>query len=211
MRKGSTEEIEMQTYSMSYQFPTTLPTALPYNWDGECHLTLNSAFYASEEPPMEENSDQFFFYEKNGIPLKEEEQQAEEISPMHCSEYLKTESIESIESVGSLSTDGAGSLDSKPGEFKTLDQQIDFILESVKKPNRTNVPKPKVEKKKKVIRKRKTTAQLEMLQKEIGENEVIDKAKMKALAEETGLTIGQVYKWYWDNRRKQNPTGASFA
>jgi hypothetical protein len=212
MKEDNKEEIEMQTYSMSYAVPTTLPTALPYNWDGECHLTLNNAFYASIDPPIEDNTDQFLNFEEDENFGKEEEPLVIKISPMNCNEYPRTESIESVESIGSLSTDGTGSQKSMPAEFESLDQQIDFILDSVKKPTRPAVPKPKVEKKKKMSRKRKTTAQIEALQKELGEAEVIDKNKMKELAEATGLTVGQVYKWYWDFHRKQgNPSSVMLA
>lgn len=198
--KPESKEIEMQTYSMSYSYPVTYPTALPYNWDGECHLTVNQAFHmpeVAEEPPVPDLSDQWFSDEEKEELEKCGSPPQDQLSPMHCDYDCRTESVASV---GSLSTEAA-SANSRCAVMDTLEQQLDFILDSVKKQKKASPKKPKVEKKK-LTRKRKTSAQLEMLQKEVGENEVLDKARMKALAEKTGLKVGQVYKWYWDYRRK---------
>ena len=195
--KKESKEIEMQTYSMSYAYPVNYPTALPYNWDGDSHLTINPSFYASEEEPIPDLSDQFFWDEEKEEGEKEEDLYDDELSPMHCSEPQRTESVASA---GSLSTEAPSSVNSKTG---SLDQQLDFILDSVKKQKKGSPKKPKSEKKK-MTRRRKTSSQLELLQNEVGEGEVLDKAKMRLLAEKTGLKVGQVYKWYWDLRRKQS-------
>ncbi len=246
--KNASKEIEMQTYSLSYSYPVTYPTALPYHWDGECHLMLNQSFYAPppEELAVPELPDQLF--------SDEEKDEAEDnkapnfsqstISPMHFEtsdppkkdsatsvgsvpteasipkrdsvDSVSTDDLppkkESVASIGSVSTEGPSSLGSKPASLDTIDQRLDFILDSVKKqkkPAAVKKPPASPEKKPKLTRKRKTTAQLEMLQREVGENEILDKAKMKELAEKTGLKVGQVYKWYWDYRRKQSGQSSS--
>ncbi len=198
------KEIEMQTYSMSYAYPVNYPTALPYNWDEENHLTVNQAFYTPDEELVPNLSDQFFADEEKEVGKKVEESPHIKFSPMHIGDTPKDcpPPAECAVSVGSLSTAAASSAGSRPSSIETIDQQLDFILESVKKQKKMVVKKPKGEPKKKLTRKRKTSAQLEMLQKEVGETEVLDKTKIKALAEKTGLKVGQVYKWYWDYRRK---------
>ena len=37
----------------------------------------------------------------------------------------------------------------------------------------------------------------------------LDKEKMKVLADKTGLSESQVYKWFWDHRRKKEPASTS--
>jgi len=192
----------MQMYSMSYAYPSTYPTQLPYSWDGEGHLTQNHAPYQCEPEPVDDISDQFSLEEEKEVESKQFDISDDKISPMNLGEPQRTESIASI---SSLSTDGAGSLNSKEGEIMeiTIDRQLEFILESVKKQKKsTGVKVKKEDKKKKATRKRKTAAQLEVLLNEIGDADILDKIKMKQLAEKTGLKVGQVYKWYWDYKRK---------
>ncbi len=194
------KEIEMQTYSFSYAYPVNYPTALPYSWDGECHLAVNHALYRPDEDVVPELADEFFADENKEAANKVAESPAcIKLSPMSCGFTPKPDKP-AEKPVSSLSTEAASSAGERA---ETIDQQLDFILESVKKQKKAPVKKPKEEKKKKKLtRTRKTTSQLEMLQNEVGVNDVLDKVKMKALAEKTGLKVGQVYKWYWDYRRK---------
>ena len=200
MRKDLTTEIEMQTYSMSYSYPANPPTALPYNWDGECHLTLNPTFYEPPEEQLSELPDRLFEEEDKNEP---EELQSSLFSPMNC-ESLESQLSESLASVGSPSTETPSSLSTKSGSPESIDEQLDFILGSVKKQKKPKTGKKLyTEKKPKLMRKRKTSAQLEILQEEIKDNDTMDRARLKTLAEKSGLSVGQVYKWYWDFKRKQ--------
>lgn len=202
MSNESFEEIEMQTYSMSYSHPTTYPTQLPYQWDGECHLTLNQPFYEPLcEIPAGDFTDQLVFDEdKDGMEFSLGGALSLSMS-MDCedSEPLQTESVVSF---GTLSTDGTNG-NAKGEKVETIDEQIEFILESVKKQKKPVSKKMPTDKKKKLTRKRKTNDQLELLQKEISEAEVMNRMKIRELAERTGLKVCQVYKWYWDYKRKQ--------
>ena len=58
----------------------------------------------------------------------------------------------------------------------------------------------------KFTRYHKTKEQLNFLQKNLDEFKKFNRAKVRELAEITGLSRGQVYKWYWDNKKK--PTEA---
>ena len=78
--------------------------------------------------------------------------------------------------------------------FDSLDSQLDFITESKKKPVKGQ---PKIRK-----RGRKTAKQLQILIEELGNAKGVDKDAIKAVATKTGLTEVQVYKWYWDKKRK---------
>jgi len=200
------KEIEMQTYSMSYSYPEVYPTSLPYHWDGDCSLTLNQTIYVPEEDRVPELPDQLFSDEENNELAKEPEPSAPLISPMHC-DGDETVRQESLASLGSVSTQAAGSVSSNPsGSVGSIDEKLDFILDSVKKQKKPAVKKPPTDKKHKLTRKRKTNAQLEILQKELEDDDVMDKSRMKELAEKTGLKESQVYKWYWDNKHKQCPS-----
>ena len=84
-----------------------------------------------------------------------------------------------------------------------IDQQLDFILESIRKQKKKETKAPTKSGRSKRIRTRKTSTQLEYLQNELKETEVLDKHKLKLLAEKTGLSEAQIYKWFWDRRRKK--------
>ena len=199
MNSESFQEIEMQTYSMSYSYPETYPVQLPYHWDGECHLTLNQSLYEPiSDLPAPDFSDQSAFdEEKDELEFPSESLLSLSL-PMDCDDSEPLE-VESVVSISTLSTDGTN-----PNQkMETIDEQIDFILESVKKQKKPVVKKPPVDKKKKLTRKRKTLNQLDALQKEISEHEIMNRMQIKELAERTGLKVCQVYKWYWDYKRKQ--------
>jgi len=202
MNEETFEEIEMQTYSLSYSFPETYPTQLPYQWDAECHLTLSQSFYSPwTEDITPEFTDRFNFEEeKDNLSFSDELAPSSPLAMDY--DDFQPQRAESVFSIGTLSTDGTNG--NQEGEkIETIDEQIDFILKSVKKQKKTASKKMIQEKKKKLTRKRKTIDQLELLQKEISEAETVSRAKLKELAERTGLSINQVYKWYWDFKRKQ--------
>ena len=196
MNEDDIQEIEMQTYSMSYSYPTTYPNQLPYQWDGDCHLTLNQTFYSSiTDPPLSLSSDQFSFEEEYNDFMEE--------LPMDFEELKRSGSIvseESVVSINTLSTDGTNGNQ----KAETIDEQLEFILDSIKKQKKPEPKKSGKEKKKKFTRKRKTTEQIELLQQEITANEVMDRSKIRALATKVGLKVNQVYKWYWDFKKKQS-------
>ena len=51
-------------------------------------------------------------------------------------------------------------------------------------------------------RKRKSTTQLKVLKKELQQQSNWDKDKIAEMAEATGLSQAQVYKWWWDQKKK---------
>jgi len=89
---------------------------------------------------------------------------------------------ESIVSIGTLSTEETnGKL-----KFESIDEQIDFMLGSIKK-------KPEVVKeKKKYKRKLKTAEQLEIFQHEISINVIMNHTGIKELALKTRLKNNQL-------------------
>eukprot|EP00826_Nyctotherus_ovalis_P031261 TRINITY_DN2495_c0_g2_i13.p1 TRINITY_DN2495_c0_g2~~TRINITY_DN2495_c0_g2_i13.p1 ORF type:complete len:113 (-),score=36.29 TRINITY_DN2495_c0_g2_i13:152-466(-) len=76
------------------------------------------------------------------------------------------------------------------------------ILGSVKRKIRRHIRKPKKAAVRRVPRKRKTQDQINALTRELEEGEEFDKERLKEIAEKTGLNASQVYKWYWEHRRK---------
>eukprot|EP00826_Nyctotherus_ovalis_P031264 TRINITY_DN2495_c0_g2_i5.p1 TRINITY_DN2495_c0_g2~~TRINITY_DN2495_c0_g2_i5.p1 ORF type:complete len:179 (-),score=37.16 TRINITY_DN2495_c0_g2_i5:152-688(-) len=88
------------------------------------------------------------------------------------------------------------------GKGKTIDQKLNFILGSVKRKIRRHIRKPKKAAVRRVPRKRKTQDQINALTRELEEGEEFDKERLKEIAEKTGLNASQVYKWYWEHRRK---------
>ena len=89
-------------------------------------------------------------------------------------------------------------------EVPIIYKKLDFILESMRRQKRP----PKESSSKKLIRKRKTNKQLQALQKELSGIETLSKEKMNEVAEKTGLRPGQVYKWYWDYKKKQTDSNS---
>ena len=79
--------------------------------------------------------------------------------------------------------------------ISSIDTQLDFILNSTqrRKPNR---------KKLMARRKRKTSEQISLLQNMMVKNEKLSKEEIKEFADKLGLSDIQVYKWFWDSRRK---------
>lgn len=53
-------------------------------------------------------------------------------------------------------------------------------------------------------RRRKTKAQIEILEKEYALNQDWDKAFMKVIGKRLGMSESSVYKWHWDQKHKGN-------
>ena len=189
MTENDVQEIEMQTYSINYSYPATYPNQLPYQWDGECHLTLNQAF----NKPPDDNSLQNFSDESF---LEENKDEVDEV-PDNFSCSLCPMDFEDLEdqidlnphrkssfiSIGTLSTEGTNA-NQKGEKTDKLDEQLDFILNTIKKQKKPEPkPQPIEKKKKKRTRKRKTLEQLKLLHKETSGYEVLDRAKIKSLAD----------------------------
>ena len=204
MNNEAFQEIEMQTYSMSYSSQEEDQNQLPYHWDGDCHLTLNHPYHESFSEFSSESFVESSFFEEEKESLNfPVENDSTLLLPMESndSQPMQTESIVSIETISTENTNA----NMKEEKLETIDEQIDFILETVKK-QRKAIPYQQLMDRKRSTRKRKTYEQLEILQKEIEKNEMMNKIRMKQLADKTGLKIGQVYKWYWDYKRKQTET-----
>ena len=168
------QEIEMQTYSMSYF--TVFPTVPSYFFDGEAQFEIDSV---------------------DGI--------------RRFNSAMPFERLESTYKDEAISHDNAYSLISEERATEMTDvtvnenvlqiyQKLDFVLESMKRQKKQIKA---VENKKRVIRKRKTADQLNILKQELQHIDNLDKPKMNKVAEKAGLTSGQVYKWYWDYRKRQ--------
>ena len=156
-------------------------TPLPYHCDGECHLILNDNFYI--ESPMHDPFD--------GIYLDEDYEY--QFEKMECSPKLGV--ISEISSEASGSTGISDTIECAMPVYTTLDSQLDFIMETTKKHKKPHEPGKK--------RNKKTPHQLKILMEELGSDpENADKKKIKVVAEKTGLTELQVYKWCWDRKVK---------
>jgi hypothetical protein len=65
-------------------------------------------------------------------------------------------------------------------------------------------------KKKKWRRKRKNTSQVKVLIEEFNKNSLWTKEQVVFLAEKTGLSEAQVYKWGWDYKKKLRKQAVQF-
>eukprot|EP00826_Nyctotherus_ovalis_P040175 TRINITY_DN3926_c0_g1_i11.p1 TRINITY_DN3926_c0_g1~~TRINITY_DN3926_c0_g1_i11.p1 ORF type:complete len:257 (+),score=27.03 TRINITY_DN3926_c0_g1_i11:35-805(+) len=81
---------------------------------------------------------------------------------------------------------------------ENINDMVDNILRNTKR----MLKKSKIEGKN--MRKRKTSSQIAILKKELLGSERVPREKIIELANETGLSKDQVYKWYWDKRQKKN-------
>ena len=206
-------EIEMQMYAFRYGEGTSFPTTRPYYWDGESDLPEEVPdFLAEEYKPASRPS--IFSDDEMELGSPDEPLPKNETVPADAPmmEHPAANDCEAAFSLGSQSTEGACSLNTGtfpnpiPSPNDKIDQQLDFILESIRKQKKKTKPQEPKPPKTKRLRTRKTSAQLEFLQSELQEGEVLDKQKMKSLAETTGLSESQVYKWFWDHRRKKEQT-----
>lgn len=66
------------------------------------------------------------------------------------------------------------------------------------------IKKQRIYKAKNIKRKRKTKSQIRVLEKELLKNPVWIKEDFKRLSESLNLNRDQVYKWYWDQKKKSD-------
>ena len=185
MTQDCYKEIEMQTYSMSHSYSVKYPTDFPCQWDEDIL------------PEMDQEADFFDIYGPKYIDAGFHEpinyEAMEDLPPIGVNE----KNSEVSESNNTSSTDI-----SNKSEVPNIYKKLDFILDSVRKLKKPIAKKPLSDKGKKQIRKRKTTAQLNLLKSEVGDIENMSKEKINELAEKTGLTTGQVYKWIRDYKKR---------
>ena len=79
----------------------------------------------------------------------------------------------------------------------SLDEKIDAIIESTKRKCK------KVKYELKYKRNRKSKDQIKILTDEFMKGSTIANERLNELANETGLSKIQVYKWYWDYKTKK--------
>lgn len=110
--------------------------------------------------------------------------------------------LPSLEECNKTAMDQIGSTASKPvpkveqKEKEDLDDKLNNIIESTKRVFK------KAKKDIKFTRNRKTSSQIAVLEKELVGSGEISKERVSQIAAETGLRKSQVYKWFWDNRKK---------
>lgn len=188
--------MELQSSASTYATPLQTPPSLPYHWDGECHLVLNDNFYchspAGEHPSLKDDMD----FDVNGS-YEKVDAGLDEVQSVSTMETGNEQAVpvpapmeETYESVFGDSVLPASK------KVQNLDDQLDFIMESSKKHAKLASSEAKHK------RSRKTPAQLDVLCQELGNCQTVDKDKMKYIADKTGLTEIQVYKWYWDRKPK---------
>lgn len=207
---GNFNEIEMQTYSISYSYPVTYPSTLPFNWESEPQVMLNPCFYpvdVTPDVPPERNvlsesySDQFELDSKASLP-DFDCHLAQQMSEDSCGMAPRSESVCSAETP---STAGANPPSLPPSDKpESLTDQLKFILEESKRSKKVKEETRDAAEhvKGKITRKRKTKKQLEILAKACQETEFPDKDQLESLVALTGLKKAQVYKWCWDNQKK---------
>eukprot|EP00826_Nyctotherus_ovalis_P009266 TRINITY_DN1243_c0_g1_i2.p2 TRINITY_DN1243_c0_g1~~TRINITY_DN1243_c0_g1_i2.p2 ORF type:complete len:180 (+),score=35.07 TRINITY_DN1243_c0_g1_i2:151-690(+) len=173
----TSETFDFEEYAM----PTN--TCLPYNWDGECHLILNSSFYSHSRGVSDEK----------GRCLDSLDLDIE-FEPFEPADNRNLSDSQSIETMGSEAMMGAEvAEDREIGRCRTLDSQLEFIMGKCKRSykNEYRDGKPK--------RSRKTQEQLDILSEEFQRDRKFNKTRIRVLAKKTGLSEVQVYKWFWDH------------
>eukprot|EP00831_Metopus_contortus_P025974 TRINITY_DN22223_c0_g1_i1.p1 TRINITY_DN22223_c0_g1~~TRINITY_DN22223_c0_g1_i1.p1 ORF type:complete len:187 (+),score=28.54 TRINITY_DN22223_c0_g1_i1:170-730(+) len=76
----------------------------------------------------------------------------------------------------------------------TLEDKLDFIINTLKRPPKGQGWNKNVKKQK------KTPEQLVVLEKELGKFKHVPRQKIREVAKRIGLKEAQVYKWCWDRR-----------
>eukprot|EP00826_Nyctotherus_ovalis_P046026 TRINITY_DN5153_c0_g1_i4.p1 TRINITY_DN5153_c0_g1~~TRINITY_DN5153_c0_g1_i4.p1 ORF type:complete len:192 (-),score=76.18 TRINITY_DN5153_c0_g1_i4:125-700(-) len=186
MQSGDYEEIEMQTYSMPHSQSDVYTPEFNCEWDSDAHFDMSKPWSVFDEPrDVFMNFDHF---PEDSFP-----------KDPYKIELMVYEDKESLVS-GTTSSGTTQTTEIPAMEAPAIYKKLDFILESVKRHKRQVKD---VSDKKKLIRKRKTNEQLQALQNELHEVESLDKEKINEVAEKTGLRPGQVYKWFWDYKKKQ--------
>ena len=193
--------IETQPSLMNCIEFDSYPNEFLCDWDSENKLApSNLDNDLMFEFPIPEYCDNFFFetHHPTSDPMPIQ-------SPtVICDTPKETITIARKKSISSLFSE-----ETAENQKETIDDQLKFILESVKRPRkviRKRRPVPKDKKTQKFTRYHKTKEQLNFLQKNLDELKKFNRAKVRELAEITGLSRGQVYKWYWDNKKKTTET-----
>ena len=194
------EEFEVQPFGFC-EYATPLDGKLPYNWDGGCHLVINNNFYSHSRQSS------------NGSPRTPDSLEFEvgsvgSVEKMDCIEMEENRMEINYENLAPTETSGSTANTLPPMDpipktcpeeidrCKTLDEQLEFIMGRCKRPPKSSL----IEKKCK--RNRKTQEQIDLLNKEFDVDPTFGKARIHELAEKTGLTEMQVYKWFWDRKEK---------
>mmetsp|Transcript_14637 Transcript_14637/g.16896 ORF Transcript_14637/g.16896 Transcript_14637/m.16896 type:complete len:117 (-) Transcript_14637:122-472(-) len=66
------------------------------------------------------------------------------------------------------------------------------------------IKKQRIYKAKNIKRKRKSKTQVKQLEKEFKKNSSWSKEDIQRLSKQIGLNRDQVYKWFWDNKKKSD-------
>ena len=93
-------------------------------------------------------------------------------------------------------------VEAEPNKGRTIDQKLTFILGSVRRKIRRQIKIQKKQIVRRIPRKRKTQEQLNILRTELNDHTDFNKNRLENIAVKTGLNPSQVYKWYWEHRRK---------
>ncbi len=91
--------------------------------------------------------------------------------------------------------DSATEPEVRPTAPEILEQKLDFIMATVKT---RKCPESNA----KGTRTRKSPSQIQVLLLELGHQPKLKRLKMKEVAAKTGLKELQVYKWFWDHKKR---------
>ncbi len=83
-----------------------------------------------------------------------------------------------------------------------IEEQLDIIFASVRGPSKKTIRKIKSGEALIRARERKTKTQIETLERELADIKELDSENIAKIAEKTGLRKTQVYKWYWDHKKR---------
>ena len=227
------KEIELQTYSLSYGSSTSPPSQLPYNWDGDCHLVMNPAFYDSGPLSAEVAKDDIMdFMDVDITPAKMDESMKatyEEAMDVQSNAPTETSTADSLQSsapipsaLSRIETNSDSAPTTEPRQTQTqmetqdastagneaagprpsagvvlgVEEQLDFIIESTKKHPKARTTESKH------VKARKNPEQLAVLTSTLSHLPNATREQIRSVAKQTGLKEVQVYKWYWDQKRK---------
>ena len=189
MDNQSGDDSEFQTF---FPFRVSQEPQLPYHWDGDCRLVINDNMYHT---PASKSLD------SPRSPSFEIDMPEPYDLIKDCFD-CEVESIVSSEVSASTTETACTGIVPEGKEKMALEDQLDFIMGSGKKSQKNSLKQTKHK------RSKKTKEQLEILIKE-WENirgQDLDALNVEDLAEKTGLTRVQVYKWFWDHKQKEDNT-----
>mmetsp|Transcript_27145 Transcript_27145/g.24018 ORF Transcript_27145/g.24018 Transcript_27145/m.24018 type:complete len:259 (+) Transcript_27145:28-804(+) len=149
----------------------------------ECHITNNSTVEGDNvSDKASKNYDNLFLMVENK-DMYEIGSDDDELTPTNNKDLINLDNI-----ISNTSTD--------------LNVFIQDMLKSC--PCDNLVKKQRIYKAKNIKRKRKTKSQIKTLEKELLKTPVWIKEDFKRLSESLSLNRDQVYKWYWDQRKKSD-------